>query len=112
MTYKGHKVLQCHIRARFSPRHSTGQQYIYSGCTTGRLLIFDILTGKILYDAQQHRDAVRDLSWHPYEPIICTSSWDGSIGRWEYKPPKQTEPRELRRPGLRPKACLSQTYCK
>ena len=25
MTYKGHRVLQCHIRCRFSPAHTTGQ---------------------------------------------------------------------------------------
>lgn len=25
MTYKGHKVLRCQIRCRFSPTHTTGQ---------------------------------------------------------------------------------------
>ncbi len=38
MTYRGHTVLQTLIRCRFSPMHSTGQRYIYSGCATGAVV--------------------------------------------------------------------------
>ena len=31
MTYRGHSVLRTLIRCHFSPRESTGQNYIYSG---------------------------------------------------------------------------------
>nr|XP_014351470.1 PREDICTED: DDB1- and CUL4-associated factor 11 [Latimeria chalumnae] len=38
MTYRGHGVLHTLIRCRFSPEFTTGQQYIYSGCSTGKVV--------------------------------------------------------------------------
>lgn len=38
MTYRGHGVLHTLIRCRFSPTHSTGQRFIYSGCSTGKVV--------------------------------------------------------------------------
>lgn len=38
MTYRGHRVVQTLMRARFSPLETTGQRYIYTGCATGRLI--------------------------------------------------------------------------
>ena len=35
MTYSGHLVQRTLIRAKFSPMHSTGQRYIYSGSADG-----------------------------------------------------------------------------
>ena len=37
MTYKGHSVFKTLIRCRFSPAHSTGQKFIYTGCGTGAI---------------------------------------------------------------------------
>lgn len=37
VTFKGHRVQKSLIRAKFSPV-STGQRYIYTGCSTGRLI--------------------------------------------------------------------------
>jgi len=37
-TYTGHRVLNTLIRARFSPMHSTGNKYIYAGCSTGKVI--------------------------------------------------------------------------
>ena len=34
-TYKGHTVLHTLIRCYFSPSHTTGQRYIYTGCARG-----------------------------------------------------------------------------
>lgn len=31
-----------------------------------------------------HQLAVRDCSWHPYYPMLVSSSWDGQIARWEF----------------------------
>ncbi|XP_054848502.1 DDB1- and CUL4-associated factor 11 isoform X1 [Eublepharis macularius] len=88
MTYRGHGVLHTLIRCRFSPAHSTGQQYIYSGCSTGKVVVYDLLSGRIVTRLTDHRACVRDVSWHPYEEKIVSSSWDGNLRLWEYR---QTE---------------------
>lgn len=85
MTYRGHSVLHTLIRCHFSPQFSTGQRYVYSGCATGSLVIYDTLTGNIVRRLEGHRQCVRDVSWHPYENNIVTTSWDGSLKRWEYR---------------------------
>uniref|UniRef100_A0A8C6X833 DDB1 and CUL4 associated factor 11 n=1 Tax=Naja naja TaxID=35670 RepID=A0A8C6X833_NAJNA len=74
MTYRGHGVLHTLIRCRFSPPHSTGQQYIYSGCSTGRVVVYDLLSGLIVKKLVNHQACVRDVSWHPYEEKIVSSS--------------------------------------
>uniref|UniRef100_A0A8D2LLZ2 DDB1- and CUL4-associated factor 11 n=1 Tax=Varanus komodoensis TaxID=61221 RepID=A0A8D2LLZ2_VARKO len=84
MTYRGHGVLHTLIRCRFSPAHSTGQQYIYSGCSTGKVVVYDLLSGLIVKKLINHTACVRDVSWHPYEAKIVSSSWDGNIWLWEY----------------------------
>lgn len=38
MTYRGHGVLHTLIRCRFSPEFTTGQRFIYSGCSTGKII--------------------------------------------------------------------------
>nr|XP_056719265.1 DDB1- and CUL4-associated factor 11 [Euleptes europaea] len=88
MTYRGHGVLHTLIRCRFSPAHSTGQQYIYSGCSTGKVVVYDLISGHIVKRLTDHRACVRDVSWHPYEEKIVSSSWDGYLRLWEYR---QTE---------------------
>eukprot|EP00171_Calliarthron_tuberculosum_P017287 IDg17287t1 len=48
MTYEGaHETLATLIRAYFSPLHSTGQKYIYTGSNKGHFAIYDVLTGKV-----------------------------------------------------------------
>ncbi|XP_070187913.1 DDB1- and CUL4-associated factor 11-like isoform X2 [Littorina saxatilis] len=85
MTYRGHCVLHTLIRARFSPAFTTGQRYIYSGCATGSVVVYDLLTGKVVKNLDGgHRSCVRDVSWHPYENNIISSSWDGTVGKWGY----------------------------
>ncbi|KAL7977738.1 hypothetical protein Chor_009687 [Crotalus horridus] len=58
---------------------STGQQYIYSGCSTGRVVVYDLLSGLIVKKLINHQACVRDVSWHPYEEKIVSTS--ASIGR-------------------------------
>ena len=74
MTYRGHSVLQTLIRCHFSPEATTGQRYIYTGCASGRLIIYDVLTGKIVRNLYGHRGCVRDVSWHPYLFEIMSTS--------------------------------------
>lgn len=44
--------------------------------------MWDVVTGKQLYSLQHHRDLIRDVSWHPYEPLLNSVSWDGSCVAW------------------------------
>ncbi|KAF3703335.1 DDB1- and CUL4-associated factor 11 WD repeat-containing protein 23 [Channa argus] len=94
MTYRGHGVLHTLIRCRFSPEFSTGQRFIYSGCSTGKIIIYDILTGSVVSRLSGHDACVRDVSWHPYEDNIVSSSWDGAVQLWEHR---QTHPLEEER---------------
>ncbi|PKI86053.1 hypothetical protein MVES_000420 [Malassezia vespertilionis] len=131
MAYRGHSVLRTLIRCYFSPKETTGQQYIYSGSADGRIHIWS-LDGQIVqiidrsetyplctgrdrtttdpsapdwampdmhassrrYLRRVHggsRSIVRDVSWHPGEPTMMSTSWDtpngsgGSIAQHEWK---------------------------
>jgi len=83
MSYRGHKVFQTLIRAYFSPSATTGQKYIYSGSYDGTTYIYDALTGEVVETLKGHLATVRDVSWHPDEPIIASASWDGSVVIWK-----------------------------
>lgn len=85
MTYRGHRVQKSLIRAKFSPAATTGQRYIYTGCGTGRLIIYDALTGKIVQAIESHRDTVRDVAWHPHRPEVLTCSWDFHVNLQTYR---------------------------
>ncbi|XP_022703647.1 DDB1- and CUL4-associated factor 11-like isoform X2 [Varroa jacobsoni] len=84
MTYRGHTVLQTLIRCRFSPIFTTGQRYIYTGCASGRVYVYDVLTGEPRRILMGHRDCVRDVSWHPYAPKIMSTSFDKTVKEWTY----------------------------
>jgi len=82
MTYTGHTVLQTLIRCHFSPQFSTGQRFIYTGCAAGRVIVYDALRGHIVKELSQHSSCVRDVSWHPYNMELFSSSWDFTVLRW------------------------------
>ncbi|KAL3644836.1 L14B protein [Castilleja foliolosa] len=88
-TYKGHSVLRTLIRCYFSPEHSTGQKYIYTGSHDSHIYIYDLISGAQVAKLQHHRSTVRDCSWHPKYPMLVSSSWDGDIVKWE--PPGNEE---------------------
>ena len=95
---RGHRVQKSLIRSRFSPMETTGQRYIYTGCSTGRIIsnfyflicllffaininflfllktVYDILTGNIVETIDAHSDIVRDVVWHPYRQEILSYS--------------------------------------
>lgn len=48
----------------------------------------DIVTGGIVQKLEYHREVVRDCHWHPDQPILVTTSFDGSVVRWDTR---QTE---------------------
>ncbi|KAI0375121.1 WD40 repeat-like protein [Pilatotrama ljubarskyi] len=101
MKYTGHEVLRTLIRCHFSPAETTGQQYIYSGSSDGRIHIWS-LDGRVVevldrsYTLPMALDpsgpdpttitparikpCVRDVSWHSQQPIIMSTGWLGR--RW------------------------------
>ncbi|GFQ07976.1 lec14b homolog [Phtheirospermum japonicum] len=83
-TYKGHTVLRTLIRCYFSPAFSTGQKYIYTGSTDSCVYVYDVVSGDQVAKLEYHEDPVRDCNWHPFFPMIVSSSWDGMIARWEF----------------------------
>ncbi|KAK3440962.1 hypothetical protein EUGRSUZ_B01223 [Eucalyptus grandis] len=82
-TYKGHSVLYTLIRCYFSPAYSTGQKYIYTGSGDCIVYIYDLVSGHQVARLGHHDEPVRDCSWHPFYPLMVTSSWDGVIAKWE-----------------------------
>jgi len=113
MTYTGHTILQTLIRCHFSPQHSTGQNLIYTGCAAGRVLMYDLLTGEIVKILSGHKGCVRDVSWHPYNPELLSSSWDFTVRRWRAvtessseKNSRASEGQEETRPGREKKRRL------
>lgn len=83
-TYKGHSVLRTLIRCYFSPAFSTAQKYIYTGSSDSFIYIYDLVTGAQVARLNFHEAPVRDCNWHPYFPMITSSSWDGVIANWEF----------------------------
>ncbi|KAJ9549576.1 hypothetical protein OSB04_022119 [Centaurea solstitialis] len=84
-TYRGHRVLRTLIRCYFSPSYSTGQKYIYTGSADAHIYIYDMVTGAQVAKLKFHDQIVRDCSWHPFDPMLGSSSWDGVIANWELK---------------------------
>ncbi|KZT02499.1 WD40 repeat-like protein [Laetiporus sulphureus 93-53] len=106
MQYTGHEVLRTLIRCHFSPAETTGQQYIYSGGSDGRIHIWS-LDGRVLQvidrtetlpmssdpsgpepsplppSARKTRVCVRDVSWHSEQPIMMSTGWLG--GHWSVR---------------------------
>ncbi|KAI8119043.1 hypothetical protein FF38_02422 [Lucilia cuprina] len=101
MTYRGHRVTKTLLRARFSPAIQTGQRYIYTGCSTGRIIIYDVLTGHIKEAIESHRHVIRDLHWHPIRDEIVSGSWDYQVNLNMYKNKpnlKRSSTEEIERP--------------
>ncbi|KAH0435948.1 hypothetical protein IEQ34_026496 [Dendrobium chrysotoxum] len=100
-TYRGHAVLCTLIRCHFSPAHNTGQKYIYTGSHDGCVYIYEVITGAQVAKLDLRGSTVRDCSWHPYYPILVSSSWDCIVARWEFPgtdaKPILTKKRKLRR---------------
>lgn len=82
-TYRGHSVLETLIRCNFSPIFTTGQRYLYTGCSLGTICVYDLISGECVMQARGHDDTVRDVAWHPYRALMLSSSWDNTCGWWE-----------------------------
>jgi WD repeat-containing protein 23 len=91
MTFRGHMVLGTLIRCYFSPLATTGQRFVYTGSADGAVFIYDTYTGMKVEelfesdDEEQIEESVcRDVSWHPYRPLIAATSFDCRVKQYEY----------------------------
>ena len=85
-TYRGHSVLHTLCRAYWSPEHTTGQRYIYAASADGAVVLYDVISCQRiarLESSELSSEIIRDCSWHPFEPLIATASFDGSVITWE-----------------------------
>ncbi|KAF7804795.1 LEC14B protein [Senna tora] len=113
-TYRGHSVLRTLIRCYFSPafrkgeraeggkidksstqvaclsiltealRYYTGQKYIYTGSHNACVYIYDLVSGAKVAALKHHKSPVRDCSWHPFQTMLVSSSWDGDVVKWGF----------------------------
>ncbi|KAG0292127.1 hypothetical protein BGZ98_002711 [Dissophora globulifera] len=84
MSFQGHEVLRTLIRCHFSPVHTTGQRYLYSGSSDGMVHIYRLdgtLVRKLDTNAAfenytkspDSTSVARDVSWHPHYPTLISS---------------------------------------
>ncbi|XP_028519488.1 DDB1- and CUL4-associated factor 11-like, partial [Exaiptasia diaphana] len=76
MTYRGHVVRNTLIRCYFSPAHTTGQVGfpLWGKFVCKSRCFYDVLTGEVKANLTGHRECVRDVSWHPYDNKIVSTS--------------------------------------
>ncbi|KAI4301315.1 hypothetical protein L6164_034605 [Bauhinia variegata] len=100
-TYRGHSVLRTLIRCYFSPAFSTGQKYIYTGSHNACVYVYDLVSGAQVATLKHHKSPVRDCSWHPFQSMLVSSSWDGDVVKWGFpgsaQPPSASTKRRVSR---------------
>ena len=74
VTYKGHEVTRTLCRSGFSPTFTTNNKYVYCGSSNNKIYIYETNTGKLFKTLHGHNDIVRDVTWHPYQPIIVSAA--------------------------------------
>ena len=91
MTFRGHKVLSTLIRCYFSPLESTGQRYVYTGGADGMVVVYDTYTGKVAAQMKPDEelghgqdDVCRDVSWHPFLPVITATSFQNTVHQYNF----------------------------
>lgn len=81
-TYRGHHVLQTLSRAYFSPHTSTGSRFIYAGSADGSIKMWDVVSAQVVCSLRYHQEVVRDCHWHPWLPLLVSTSFDGHVVQW------------------------------
>ena len=95
LTFKGHAVYSTLIRCQFSPLETTGQRYVYTGSSDGKLPIYDLVAGDTAgvlekcrnlrgHDMYGYGNAspARDISWHPFMPVLASTEFNGCVNIW------------------------------
>ncbi|GAA5923660.1 hypothetical protein JCM3775_000463 [Rhodotorula graminis] len=88
MTYRGHAVLRTLIRCHFSPVATTGQRYVYTGSSDGRIHIYS-LDGRVVQVLDRaHSHPLIDRSSGSYnDPADLQLRSRPRKGRTGYSPP-------------------------
>jgi len=42
------------------------------------------VSGAQVATLKHHKSPVRDCSWHPFNTMLVSSSWDGDVVKWEF----------------------------
>lgn len=59
------------------------------------------MTGEVVKKLQYHTEVVRDCHWHPYLPMLVTTSFDGSVVEWDVREsPSESDAKVKVRPRL------------
>ncbi len=81
----GHQVYNTDIRCSFSPVETTGQRYLYTGSANGCVMVFDTKTGDTimtLHSEKSKGTTVKEVSWHPRDPVIASTTLTGVLNLW------------------------------
>lgn len=79
-TFRGHMVAGYACGLDISPDNS----FMCSGDASGRLIIWDWKSTKILARLESHKQVCMDVKWHPHEASkLLTCGWDGNINLWD-----------------------------
>lgn len=85
MTYRGHAVLHTLIRCRLAPPPgSDGGLFLGTGCASGAVIVYDVLTGAAVRRLAHPGGCVRDVCWHPAGGRLVSASWDGTVRLWDF----------------------------
>lgn len=85
MTFRGHAVLHTLIRCRLAPpTGSEGGIYLATGCASGAVIVYDVVSGSSVRRLSHPGGCVRDVCWHPDGGRLVSASWDGSVRLWDY----------------------------
>ncbi|XP_058679180.1 DDB1- and CUL4-associated factor 11 [Ammospiza caudacuta] len=83
VTFRGHAVLHTLLRCRLAP--PGGAPALAAGSADGAVLVYDVITGRVLRRLANHGACVRDVSWSPEGAWLASASWDGTVRLWDYR---------------------------
>ncbi|KAF9951496.1 WD repeat-containing protein 83 [Mortierella alpina] len=76
--YKGHKNSQYKIRSCLS----NSDAHVLSGSEDGKIYVWDLIEGDVVYRIDAHSKIVSAIAYHPTQDRMCSASVDGSIKTW------------------------------
>ena len=84
-------------QAVFSSEELTGGRFIVSGSASGKICVFDTLTGgdeeegKAIEKLDFHQDCVRTCAFAPQHDLMVSAGWDGRMGLWRFEGKEEEE---------------------
>lgn len=72
-----------------SMQFSRNESQLYTGHKTGKIVTWDLGTGKPLLRLEGHTAQVNSLDLHPTKPILASSSEDSTVRLWDIEASKE-----------------------